>query len=1063
MKKFLSVLLSVLMLMTCMIPLASAAPTAAETEPTATVLLDWIDSKIKESDIAAQFNDFVTKYPVSGLSKIESLNDIIKYKDLAIEQNVLETIGGDFANLTAWDKIVDRTGGDIAFLNGMIDFMAANKDVFGKVFSWTPDGTPFDYGKIGEFIESDEYTNTQVKEFYNDYLKNGFDIQEKFTAEIAREMDYTIPEDETFDDTLNNGIHNSAIGQFLRDLLKSDASLAAFDAFSTKDASTDVYAIIKAYIGLLQNDYKGELDTAIGTIVNEVGAALTQAKSSLDGVDIPEVTIGYTGNKEFSKFTPKSTNIEDYMPTIYVNDQAKSYMDQYGANIDGVEVKMNSEMTDADKAFVSGTATNWGKDVIVDVDNIAPEKLASFGANLPITIVLDDAEKAVIETLKTGVNGQGADFTVPGTSTKVAFNISDAKATFSYKAYKQGDGSMAIQVKVESATAKVNVTSPITATAEVDLLNPESAKVDWGSAASLVSTAKSFNFDADQMVIDTLTNAVGDMFKDPAFITVIFRVPAGEGLDLSEVKEMLGYIEDTITYDDDLLDLFKDGRYESYKGAVGQANRIVVDAADMFLTDAGMNYFGISESNNIDTNIANIRTKANELLTSAKSTIDTLKNDETFAEYIEGINLNIDFGMLDKLDLSSNEALYVSLIKEADQYIPAEMDEIKDLIAIVKNEATLDDMLVALINEYAPKFELPEGIGYTFTAISKGGNAEDNIMKEATKAIFAGAEWAIGVANKAASKLSTELGLGEANFALNVSYNANNWKASLEALVDRFIDLTDGLFINAISGNGAYGKLGDILYKALPMDSMFSNVKSGADVAKIPGYIFGDALNGNFANLLSLAEVKADEVAGGVSINKALINASERIVAAFFPTTVSASSYADSETVQESFTGAENDPKIAARNMQDIADRKADLVPCGLNLLKESGILVDVCAHANKTETVITASTCKTAGTAAITCAACGKAFENKTLPLDANNHEGPFVEGVNAKAATTSEEGYTGDKVCQACGQVVTAGSAIAKLPEPAQSTNFFQRIINSIRNIFANIRNFFARLFGR
>ena len=247
------------------------------------------------------------------------------------------------------------------------------------------------------------------------------------------------------------------------------------------------------------------------------------------------------------------------------------------------------------------------------------------------------------------------------------------------------------------------------------------------------------------------------------------------------------------------------------------------------------------------------------------------------------------------------------------------------------------------------------------------------------------------------------------------------------------------------------------------MDSMFSNVKSGADVAKIPGYIFGDALNGNFANVLSLAETKEDAVACGVSINKALINASERIVKAFFPTTVSAASYNDYDGVQEYFTGAENDPKIAARNMQDIADRKADLVPCGLNLLKESGVLVDVCAHAKKTETVITASTCKTAGTAAVVCAACGKAFENKALPLDANNHEGPIVDAGNAKAATVDAEGYTGDKVCQACGATVQTGSAIAKLPEPAQSTNFFQRIINSIRNIFANIRNFFARLFGR
>ena len=1059
MKKLLSVFLSVLMLMTCMIPLVSAAPTAAATEPTATTLLDWIDSKIQENEIAQQFNDFVAQYPVTGLTAITGLNDIVKYKDLAIKQGVLETIGGDFANLTAWDKIVDRTGGDIAFINGMIDFMAANKDVFGKVFSWTPDGEPFDYGKIGEFIESDSYTNETVKDFYNTYLKNGYDIQGKFTAEIAREMGYVIPEGESFDDTLNNGIHGSGIAQFLRGLLKSQASLDAFDAFSTKDTAKDVYEIIKEYIGLLQNDYKADLDTMGQAIVDAIAPALNSAKDALEDVELPVLQIGYTGNNPYAEYTPTSTNLDDYMPTIYVNDQAKDTMDQY-ANAE-IEVLKNSQMTAADQALVAGAAEAWGKDVIINVTNVE-KYLAGTEVTLPLTIKLDDVEKTVIDFLKNNVNGQGAEMS------GVAFNISDAQATFSYKAYKDDD-SFAVQVKVESATAKVNITSPVTATVTTDLLDPDATTVDLGGMFSM------FNDIAKTAAVSAVKTAIGDMFKDPAFATVVVNNLSGDSaIDLDEVKTLLGYIKDDVTYDADLFNFMK--YYDQYKGAVGQANRVLYDAAFMILSPEGIAYVGLQQGGNdkLDANVTALRTKAAELVDGAKDAINALKDNEDLAEYIPaGVDLDsIDFDLLDKLDFSSNEALYVSLIKAADEYIPAELDEIKDLIAIVKNEATLDDMLVALINEYAPQIELPEDIGYTFTAIPKGGNAEDNIGKEATKAIFAGAEWAIGVANDAASKISTALGLGEAKFALNVSYNANNWKASLEALVDRFISLTDGLFISPITGSGAYGKLGDILYKALPMDSMFSNVKSGADVAKIPGYVFTDALNGNFSNLLSLAEVKADAVAGGVSVNKALINASERIVKAFFPTTVSAASYNDYDGVQEYFTGAENDPKIAARNMQDIADRKADLVPCGLNLLKESGVLVDVCTHANKTETVLTASTCKTAGTAAVVCNSCGKTFENKALALDANNHEGPFAEGVNAKAATTEAEGYTGDKVCNACGKVVASGSVIGKLPQPTQpeqpeqqeeSQNFFQRIISSIRNFFESIRNFFARLFGR
>ena len=64
-------------------------------------------------------------------------------------------------------------------------------------------------------------------------------------------------------------------------------------------------------------------------------------------------------------------------------------------------------------------------------------------------------------------------------------------------------------------------------------------------------------------------------------------------------------------------------------------------------------------------------------------------------------------------------------------------------------------------------------------------------------------------------------------------------------------------------------------------------------------------------------------------------------------------------------------------------------------------------------------------------CKFCGVASETETFEsgeVDKTNHKGPITEDVNAKEPTCTAEGYTGDKVCDACGEVVTAGTNIAK-----------------------------------
>ena len=88
-------------------------------------------------------------------------------------------------------------------------------------------------------------------------------------------------------------------------------------------------------------------------------------------------------------------------------------------------------------------------------------------------------------------------------------------------------------------------------------------------------------------------------------------------------------------------------------------------------------------------------------------------------------------------------------------------------------------------------------------------------------------------------------------------------------------------------------------------------------------------------------------------------------------------------------------------------------------------VYVNTCKHANQVETIVKKATCETAGQATIFCPDCEM---EKTKEIPATGHALTMLK--DAKPATTTEEGFTGNLCCQACNKIITKGSVISKIP---------------------------------
>lgn len=1051
MKKLLAVVLSVLMALTCCAtafaaektidnpanayaPYDAAAVAAGNTadlsyDQVAGIILDWLDRRI--ADEAADFNAFTASVGVD--LSINGVDDLVAMKNHVAE------LGGDFANLDT-SAIVTRQGGDVNFFYGIFQFMADNADTFGKVFRW--DDQVFDYGKVGEYIETLE-DGDPIKTFYEDYLLTG-NIQEKFVAEIAREMGYTIPKNgedraETFDLTISNGVKDCFLKLF-GDALSAD-SKAAVKAMDLR--TTDVYTLVKEFVGLLQNDYKDQLDDLLEGFLKALQGMVKVIEAGVN-VEPPVLTVGHENNETYATYHPASAEMADYMPTIYANDKAKDAMDQYADEDLGIEVKKNSEMIPADKALVAGAAEAWGKYF---------KTKATFNEEelMNLDIKLSDVEEALIAYLQDYVNGKGGSVEAMGTT--VAFNVSDAQATFSYKAYKDED-SFAVQVKVESATANVNITSPIEATVTANLLNPDATVVNLGGVYSFANSL------VQPMVVSTIKTAIGDMLADPAFVTVVMNNLNGEIEELNQIKALVSYIDADAAYDETLLDVM--AGYDRYKGAVGQVNHILYKAVDMIASDEGMAYLGIEDGDNslLYANLQKICDKVSGLLDTMKQYI----NRDTFVALADQADISAVFasshgfnaGMIYDMDFSSVEnALDCGIRVACDLLAEDDPDSIfYDFHMRVENLETLDAIAAAaadmVLGKVMNAIDL-EGWAYTYAPIDyanvKEDGAEDAIMGKIVDILYYAATYATDKINAAANELigkandDFDLGLGAVAFKLNVKKSAN-WKTTLNALTDRFIGLTNGLLIASGNADGmkdVWGKINLIANAVLPMNSMFSNYTS---VSAVRSAFYDKALDGDLGDFLALFEVKEDAIAGGVPVTYALINASDYIVDAFFPDTVEAQLYTASETVQEEFTGAASDQGIAARNMVSINNRRTHLLPALLDLVKESGLLADfACDHANTEAIPAVAATCTAAGkTEGLKCADCGKIITAQE-EIPALGHADDNNDGVCDRCETNlnPDEGSQDDNG----GKTGIAGVW-------QKIVDFFQKIVNFFKNLF-------------
>ena len=84
------------------------------------------------------------------------------------------------------------------------------------------------------------------------------------------------------------------------------------------------------------------------------------------------------------------------------------------------------------------------------------------------------------------------------------------------------------------------------------------------------------------------------------------------------------------------------------------------------------------------------------------------------------------------------------------------------------------------------------------------------------------------------------------------------------------------------------------------------------------------------------------------------------------------------------------------------------------------------------------AATCVKGAYTTYVCKDCGYSYDGEpTGEPDASNHAGAITT-VGAQAATATEDGYTGDKVCSACGETVETGTVIpATGEEPTHPAN--------------------------
>lgn len=1073
-------------------------------EQMASVILDWVDREIAK--YSADIKDAVVEGVVANgfegfeisafgdviaaqIPDIDSLDAVIGYKSYLAE------LGGDFANIDATAlKTRAEAGSALGFIDGVFQLMADNSELFGKVFRWdgytvdengavTDYGNVFDYGKVGEYIEtlngSENADEQAIYDFYMNYLV-GNDIQAKFTNWVADQMGYTIPEGETFDDTLNNGILGWFVG------LCEDSGILSADAIAelkTYDLrTTDIYTLVKNFVALAEEDNKVKLDTYYNYLLDTVVRTLLKTALGQKAVVGADVAVHasfaetYTDLALLAEISGGTAYYKDgnyYYQVTIAGDETTGY--EITANtltwnktidLETLELPVAKILTGADFGTVVAEYTPTSKeaisvnlytsqknqDLMKDALTTSGELIKFAGTEVPA----DYAYLMVADNAKDLVDAFGLEVVMgKEVISELKLTMAEIEETAEAAALELANNYLATLKEANKDTVitvpvigtKISIADEL-ANVKIDSVDVTLTYAGWATAdeficqvtagatasvsglSSLAQTGLNLlGIDLDAKIAEIVANTI-----DNPVITIVVDGLSGD-LDLEDAKALLDFIDTDFVIDETIVDFA--GNYEANNGVVGQANNILVKLVNMLAAPAGEAKLNLTAGNNdnFTANLQKICDTVNDVMAAAEDVMNNEGLQDIIKEFdidLSALLGNFDLDILYAIDFSSVEALWVSVITLGldiiDQDVEGEeaniIDDIHTLIGDLEN---LDAMAVA-VADYALGKCIPAlneavkeaGFDFALTVPAKSdaaavadGEGKDIIMTKLVDVVYEAAVKGVAlvnsIANDALTTIATETGveMPTVAFELKVEKGAD-WEATLTALVDRVYGLANGIILAcAEQPADTIDAVSKVANAILPLGSLASNCAGNGyafDGNLVMGFLFDDGLEGDLDGFLRLFETKekTEDVAADVSVTEALINASEHIVDAFFPDTVKSELYVDNyatgkfteTTVQEYFTGAENDAVIASDNMDSLNALKADLVPAALGLVREAGVL-PFFAKCNKDHSALT----------------------------DAEKR----IEA--GKAATCTEAGVEDTVKCAECGYVVSGGGVIKAL----------------------------------
>ena len=776
MKKTLAIILSVIMLLGVM-PFASfaadepvydRAKVAADdeayiadmtAEQMASLILDWVDREIAkytdemkaaatEAVIAgfegfelAAFGDVIAEQ----IPEIASLDDVIAYKDYLAE------LGGTFAELDAAALITRAEAGSaLGFIDGVFQFMADNSEKFGRVFRW--DDQVFDYGKVGEYIEtlngSENADEQAIYDFYIDYLV-GNDIQAKFTKWVADQMNYTIPEGETFDDTLNNGImawfsglcYDAETGKGIL----SEEAYKELLAYNLK--TTDIYTLVQNFVALVQRDNQIEISTYYNYIMDTVVRSLLKTAMGQQAVVGDEVGIpsgfmstyaDYALLKEISGGTAYYKDGNYYYQVTIAGDETTGY--EITANtltwkktidLENLELPVAKILTGADFGTVVAEYTPTSKDAISvnlytsqknqdlmkDALTASGELITFAGTEVPA----DYAALMVADNAKDLVDAFGLEVVMGDeTLAELKLTMAEIEETAEAAALELANNYLAT---LKEANEDTVITVPVIGTeisiadelanVKIDSVDVTLTYAGWATAdeficqvtagatasvsglSSLAQTGLSLmQIDLDAKIAEIVANTI-----DNPVITIVVDGLSGD-LDLEDAKALLDFIDTDFEIDQTIVDFA--GNYEANNGVVGQANNILVKLVNMLAAPEGEAKLNLTAGNNdnFTANLQKICDTVNDVMAAAEDVMNNEGLQDIIKEFdidLSAILGNFDLDILYAIDFSSVEALWVSVITLGlDLIDTGDYALIEEIHALIGDLTNLDAMAVAV-------------------------------------------------------------------------------------------------------------------------------------------------------------------------------------------------------------------------------------------------------------------------------------------------------------------------------------------------------------------------------